>query len=191
MKRVLLVMALALLVPAMLNAQATMGVYFDPWPGKMHISPPAFTPFDAWLYLHNANLPVTAVEYQLQTPMDPTHSLFSLTVQGYPDLYSIHMGDPWNGHSIAFWPYLNGYTPGYNLLCKFMCFLPIDACWDMGGAIADYPVIVGPHPDSGYVRGTYYPNNDPFPIIGLTSIVCPYLIATEESSWGAIKGQFK
>jgi hypothetical protein len=190
MKRVLLVMALALLIPAMLNAQATVGVYFDPWPGKMHVYPQAIILFDAWLYLHNANLPVTAVEYQIQTPADPTHLLFTISNVLYPDLYSIHMGDPFNGHSITYWPYLNGYSPGYNLLCKYEC-RTFDPCWNEGGGIADYPVIVGPHPQSGFVRGTYYPDNDTFPIIGLTSIICPLEVATEASSWGAIKGQFK
>jgi hypothetical protein len=183
--------ALALLIPAMLNAQATMGFYFDLWPGEMAAGVCAFEEWDGYLYLHNANLPVTAVEYQLQTPADPTHLLFTIMAVNYPDLYSIHMGDPFNGHSITYWPYLNGYSPGYNLLCKYTC-MTFSECWCVGGGtIADYPIIVGPHPQSGFVRGTYYPDNDTFPIIGLTSILCPKTYATEESSWGAIKGQFK
>jgi hypothetical protein len=194
MKRVLLMMALALLVPAMLNAQATMGVYFDWWPGQMHADPVPFTAFDAYLYLHNANLPVTAVEYQLVFPGDPNHpglpSWFSISVVGYPELYSIHLGDPMNGHAISYWPYLNGYSPGYNVLCYYECYV-FEPCWHLGGLMTDYRIVVGPHPDSGYVRGTYYPKNDPFEIIGLTSILCPQLISTEETSWGAIKGQFK
>jgi hypothetical protein len=191
-------MALAVLVPAMLSAQATVGFYFDFWPGVMSDWPPCYIPelieWEAYLYLHNSNLSVTAVEYALYCPADPNYPnppvQFTISAIDYPELYSIDMGDPFSGHSIAYWPYLNGYSPGYNLLCKYTCRL-WSPCWIDGGAIADYPVIVGPHPGSGAIRGTYYPDNKTFPIIGLTSIICPYAIATEESSWGAIKGQFK
>jgi hypothetical protein len=190
MKRALLVTVVALLFPTVLNALVTMGVFFTPWPGRLSAYPPSFEYFDAYLYLHNADLSVTAVEYQLLTPADPMHAMFLITEVSYPELMSVYLGDPWSGHSITYWPYLNGYSPGYNLLCKYECFM-LDPCWDEGGGMADYPIIIGPHPDSGFLRGTFYPGNDTFPIIGLTSIVCPMVIAAEESSWGAIKGQFR
>jgi hypothetical protein len=38
-----------------------------------------------------------------------------------------------------------------------------------------------------WVRRAFAPENDLFPIIGLTSIICPDLIGTQEEGWGAIK----
>lgn len=50
MKRVLLTVAVALLIPGMLMAQVpTLGVYFAS--GKLHTSPVPFTPFNAYLYI--------------------------------------------------------------------------------------------------------------------------------------------
>lgn len=178
MKRVLLAITLALLVPGMLNA-ATMGVYFD-WqpPGQMTYSPVPFSPFDVYLYLHNAGYDfVTAVEYQLQTPSDPWHSKFGISAVTYPDNMTISQGDPFAGHSIAYWPPLDGQDPGYNQLCHYVCFTtePCDS-------ISGYQLVVGGHPDTGEIRGTYYPGMEIFTIDGLTSLVCPGTNAVEEKS---------
>lgn len=59
------------------------------------------------------------------------------------------------------------------------------------GAMIDYEIVVGPHPDSGFLRGTYAPDNDFFDIIGLTSKLCPEEpVAVEEESWGAVKSMY-
>ncbi len=55
----------------------------------------------------------------------------------------------------------------------------------------NYTIEVGPNPGSGYLRGTYAPDNDFFDIIGLTSYLCPEGVATEEESWGAIKSMYR
>lgn len=185
MKRVLLSLAVALLLPGMLSA-ATMGAYFSYTPGAMSASPAVFTTFDVYLFVHNADAYVTAVEYQLATPTDPTHVFFAIGAVEYPDNKAVNLGDPFSGHSISYWPPLNGYTPGYNLLCSFPAFLT-EPCWNEGGLVSDYLLVIGPHPDSGELRGTYSPDNEFFDIIGLTSLLCPSEIATESSSWGAIK----
>jgi hypothetical protein len=187
MKRVLLTLAVALLIPGMLNA-ATMGAYFGFGGSQMAYSPPApFSFFDVYLYLHNSNYYVTAVEYQLQTPLDPGHALFAYQGVEYPDNMSVDLGDPFVGHSITYWPPLNGYIPGYNLLAT------LKDCYITGpcGSIIDYPLVIGPHPDSGELRGTFTPDHDFFPISGLTSILCPVEFAAEETSWGAIKSLYE
>jgi hypothetical protein len=48
--------------------------------------------------------------------------------------------------------------------------------------------VIGAHPSSGELRGTAWiqSNHVPFPIIGLSSVICP-IVAVEEESWGAIK----
>lgn len=186
MKRVLLTLAVALLIPGMLGA-ATMGVYFD-GPGQMTYTPAGpFSFFDVYIYLHAADYYVTAVEYALVTPLDPTHTFFSYNAGliEYPDNMSITDGDPFGGHSIAFWPPLNGYSPGYNMLVTLReCFIT-GTCWP------DYPLVIGPNPASGELRGTFMGENEFFPIVGLTSFLCPEEIAVEQTSWGAIKSLFE
>ena len=187
MRRVLLV-AVMFLVPSILVAQpASMGIFFDFVPGLMADYPVAFSPFELYLYLHNSGVYVTAVEYQLLTPSDPTHALLQLSSVGYPEKYSVSLGAPFDGHSITYWPPLDGYSPGYNLICKLTCFITVP-CWTEGGSMIEYLIVVGPHPDTGELKGTYYPENLPFPIIGRTSKVCPQEpVAVQEESWGAIK----
>lgn len=54
-----------------------------------------------------------------------------------------------------------------------------------------YPLMTGPHPDSGEICGTFAPENEPFPIAGMISIICPGLVGTQEESWGAIKSLYR
>ena len=57
--------------------------------------------------------------------------------------------------------------------------------------LADYPIVIGPHPGSGELWGTFYPDNETFPIIGLTSTLCPEFVGVESTSWGAIKSLYR
>ncbi|MBN1163013.1 MAG: hypothetical protein JXB45_00405 [Candidatus Krumholzibacteriota bacterium] len=91
------------------------------------------------------------------------------------------MGDPWLGHSITYYPPLTGYPTGCDLICSYTCMTLVD-CHDM----PYYQIQVGPHPDTGELRGTYSPNAEFFDITGLTSVLCVETDA-QDSSWGAIK----
>jgi hypothetical protein len=187
MKKVLLVLIAALVVPGLLSAQ-TMGVYFEN-PGQMAYTPVAPV-FEGLLYLHNADYYVTAVEYMLSAPLDPTHVLVQLIGTSYPDNMSVELGDPFDtvlGHSLSYWPPLNGYTPGYNLLATYTFYMPNGPCV----GIVDFPLVIVANPSSTFLRGTYHPDNLTFPIIGLTSILCPEQVGVEEESWGAIKSLYK
>jgi hypothetical protein len=162
---------------------ATLGLYFDYWPGKMAYDPVPFSFFDIYLYLHGANYFVTALEYSLVYP--PTGMFLVTDVVLGPNVV-VELGDPLSGHSLAFWPPLSGFDPGYNMICQYKG-MTLAPC---GAGLMDYPIVVGPHPDSGQLWGTYFPENNTFPIIGLTSILCPVQIGVEETSWGAIKSLF-
>jgi hypothetical protein len=183
-----LVFVVVLLVPVMAFAwPATMGVYFERVPGLMAYAPPPFVPFYVYIYLHSSDHYVTAVEYQLQTPLDPGHALFFYSNVCYPESYSVSLGNPFDGHSITYWPPLDGWNPGYNELCCLECYIA-EPCWNDGGAMIEYLLVIGPHPDSGNLSGIYWPDYMPFPIIGLTSVLCPEEpVPVEEESWGAIK----
>jgi hypothetical protein len=188
MKRLLLTLFVVLFASTSLMG-ATMGLYFDLWPGTMAYRPPEPPPsfFDIYLYLHGADYFVTALEYGLMTPYDPTHSLFVILEIKIADAAVVELGTPWTGHSLAFWPPLNGFDPGYNMICKYKC-MALGAC---GANISDYPIVVGPHPESGQLWGTFFPNNETFPIVGLTSTLCPELIGVQSTSWGAIKSLYR
>ncbi len=146
--------------------------------------------FDAFVFVRDADYYVTAVEYQLVTPLDPAHAFFGIANVTYPENVSVALGDPFEGHSIAFWPPLNGFVPGYNLICTLKCFT-LASCAREGGVLTDYPVAIGPNPRSGELRGTFAPENDFFPILGLTALLCPEETGTQEESWGAIASLYR
>ena len=184
MKRVLLMFTMALLVPWVLSAEPTVGLYFDV--GVMGHTPPGpDTVFEVYLYIHNAESYITAVEYQLLTPDDPVHAYFGITDVEYPEGAAVTLGHPFTGHAITYWPPLGGITQGYNLMCTYMCYTTVEC-----GQILDYHLVIAPHPGSGELRCTFAPDNDKLYPIGLTSVLCPSEIATEEESWGAIKSLY-
>lgn len=155
MKRLLLTLFLVLFASTTL-AGATMGLYFDLWPGVMAYTPTPASFFDVYLYLHASNYYVTALEYQITTPLDPLHTFFAIV-------------------EISLAP----------------CLSPGGPTAQAETFLADYPVVIGPHPESGQLWGTFFPNNDTFPIIGLQSTLCPVAIGVENSNWGAIKSLYR
>jgi len=54
-----------------------------------------------------------------------------------------------------------------------------------------YPLMTGPRPDSGEIRGTFAPENELFPIVGVTLSICPDLVGTQEESRGAIESLYR
>lgn len=181
MKRVLLTVAVALLIPGLLGAApATLGVYFD---GKTYYTPAApFTEFNLYLYLVQSDYFVTAVEYQLTQP----GGMFVITEVTFPPNFQVQLGDPFAGHSIAYWPPMSGYPNGYDLLATYHC-LTLAPCASM----PNYALTIGPNPGSGALQGSYYPDNELFPIIGLTTYLCPDGVANEDGSWGTIKSLYR
>jgi hypothetical protein len=189
---VLILATLLIIVPEALNA-ATLGLYFDMRMSGMSRDIDVDSFFDVYLYLCAADHYVNALEYQIVTPYDPDHELIELDRVTLADNAVLEMGDPLSGHSIAFWPPINGYYPGYAMISK-MRFLSHAECPPLQPGptpvIVDYPIVVGPHPDSGQLIGATWPEGEIFPIIGLRSTLCPRAIGTEKTSWGAIKSLF-
>lgn len=184
MKRVLLTAAVALLIPSLVGAWTpTVGVYVD---GYLTYTPDGpFVPFLASLVIVQNEYYVTGIEYSLVTPSDPAHGQFVITGYDYPPSYSVHLGNPWDGHAITFWPPLTGFPTGYDVCVTYECITMVE-CVDM----FDYPIVVAPDPGSGYLRVSYGDDNDLLEVIGLTSYLCPAGIGVEEGSWGAIKSMY-
>jgi hypothetical protein len=187
MKRVLLTVAVALLIPSAVLAFTPMvGVYFDN--GENYYTPAApFTSFTAALYIIQSGYYVTGIEYSLETPSDPGHAFMGILDYIMPPSHSADLGtSAFSGQSITYWPPLTGFPTGYDLLVTYEMITFAD-CVDM----LDYPIVVAPDPRSGFLRGTYTPDNEFFDIVPLTSILCPSEVGTEEESWGAIKSMYK
>jgi len=185
--RSIAIAALLLLVPAVLLGGQTMGVYFTYVPNQMYYSPAPFEPMTAYVYGHALNCFTSGIEFGIQLPPG-----IIMTGWSVPE-GSLTIGDPLAGLAVTYFPPLNGFDPGYNLLAKVeLLALPDGACCWFGGTLIDAPLRVVADPTSGAAtpRQACYPDMYLVDVIGLTSIICPDMIATEETSWGAIKSLF-
>lgn len=181
MKRVLLIVAFALLVPGLVGAYpATMGLYDAA--GKLHYEPTNGVTFQLYLYLVQSDYYVTSIEYQLVIPNT------NLTIQSveYPASMGTVLGDPLVGHTITYWPPMTGLPSGFDLMATLNC-ATTRSCNNM----KDYPLAIGVHPVSGELQGTNDPGGEFFPIVGLTTYLCLDLIEVENGTWGAIKSLYR
>jgi hypothetical protein len=185
--RSIAIAALLLLVPAVLFGGQTIGAYFSYTPNQMYYSPQPFEPMTAYIYGHALNCFTSGIEFAVQLPAGVVMTGWSVP-EG-----SLTLGDPINGLAATYFPPLNGFDPGYNLLATVQLMtLPEGACLWYGGMTVNAPLRIVADPRSGAAlpRQSCYPDMNLIEVIGLTSIICPEMIATEESSWGAIKSLF-
>lgn len=181
MKRVLLIVAFALLIPGLIGATtATMGLYDAA--GKLHYDPSNGVPFQMYLYLVQSDYYVTSIEYRLVIP----NSYFTIQSVDYPANMGTVLGDPLAGHTITYWPPMSGLPTGYALMLTLNC-VTTRGCNNM----KDYPLAIGVHPVSGELQGTYDPEGDFFPIVGLTTYLCLDQVPVEDGTWGAIKSLYR
>jgi hypothetical protein len=177
MKRIVMILILCLLVilcraETAESKTTTLGLYFDPYGYRNFNLPPPFSFYDAYVILMDADHLVTGVEFMVSTPGDPSHHHFIMAGFSLPE-GSLNIGDPLSGIGIVYWPPLNGFSGEPLLICTLKC-LSLETCYTSGGDLLDYPITVTAHPESGELRGTYAPYNEFFPILGLTSFLCPY-----------------
>jgi hypothetical protein len=182
MKRVLLTVAIALLIPGLLGAAtATMGLYDAA--GKLYYEPSNGVPFQLYLYLIQSDYYVTSIEYQLV----PENSYFTVQSVEYPANVGVVLGDPLAGHTVSYWPPMSGLPNGCDVMLTLNCVTTRNCT-----AMKDYELIIGVHPDSGELRGTYDPGDEFFPIVGLTTYLCLDQVGTEDDdTWGAIKSLYR
>jgi hypothetical protein len=185
--RVLLITIFVAMLPAALMGGPAMGVYFTYNPGQYFYEPSIGEPFDAYVYVHTWDCMLTAVEFALELDY-PGIIYTGFTIpEGW-----LSLGYPSSGISITWYPPASDFNETHLLVCVVHYF-STDTCWDMGGSIVDLPVRVLPHPDGGgagggvFVVGTCWPENYIIQFEPRSGIICPEVIATEETSWGAIK----
>jgi hypothetical protein len=182
--RAALIALVVLLLPAALSA-GTMGLYFTYTPVQMTYSPGPYEEFTAYVYLHNMECYVDAAEFKLNLPAGISMSTFELP-EG-----SLNLGDPIVGLSATYWPPLNGFYPGYDLLCTVYLYA---SRWCTGTSthyLAPNSVAaIVPEPEAGRLAVTCWPDNNIVDVTGLISYFCPEQIGTQDKSWGAIKSLY-
>lgn len=189
MKRGLLIVAFALIVPSILAASPiTVGVYYE---GGHTCIPPSGdgVAFEVALYMLQSEYNMTGLEYSLAMldPAGEPSSMISLQGWTLPTGGKAELGHPITGHSVTYWPPLNGFPNGYNLLVTYevVTFEPCEL-------MINHRIEVVPHGDTGFLRGTYAPDNEKIELTGLGFWFCPDgSIGTEEESWGAIKALYR
>ncbi len=180
MKKVLaLVLALAVMgmMAQTVSAQVPfVQVYFDDLAHTSKDCPGAGTLDTLLVVAHNFNIWMTAIEYSIQYPP-------SLTWLGDISPSPVNLGNTPSGVATAFPTPLNAFQP-----VLVMQVLVNWECTTCGGT--PEAVIVGPHPGSGFLRATRYPDNATVIGVGMTSLVCPGTVPVQETTWGQVKALY-
>jgi hypothetical protein len=154
-----------------------VGVFFDTDFTRMDKFCPAGGGLDsAFVVANNFNAFISGIEYAINYPV-------SMTWLSDYDTPPVTIGSTPTGISEGFALPQNGFFP--IVVAKILFFWNCDGC-----TVTDDPVIVAPHPISGFVRATDFPNYDFVYAVGMTSLVCAS-VPTEETSWGRIKSLYE
>lgn len=172
---------LVLLMPVAAIAEPAIGFYFDLDASVNTLTDPVpMEATDGYIFAKGFDCYITAAEFMVQYPA-------ALIWTGEEYTSSISMGQTSTGVSLSWWPPMDGWNPGYNLLATVHFVLTGD-CAAMG---SDLPIAVLPHPDTGLIQGAMWPDNVLFEAVGLAATICPSSIGVEEESWGAIKSMLQ
>jgi hypothetical protein len=137
-----------------------------------------------YLVAQNWNMLVNGVDYQVYFPQALLYSneTFPIVPGG-----SVVFGNSHQGAAIGYGLPRNGFSP---LLISTIGVYWTGLCDCAAGPQA---IVVGPHPGSGAEspQGVRYPDYAIFPAVGMTSLICPGPVATEEKTWGGIKALYR
>jgi hypothetical protein len=170
------VLAAALMAVGVQAQTPTLNVFFDQAFTRIDKDCPAGGGVDsAYVVAKDFNCFVTGIEYSINYPTSMTW----LSDYATPP---VTLGTTPTGISEGFGYPVNGYVPF--IVAKILFLWNCDGC-----TVENDPLIVAPHPLTGFVRATDYPRFDFVYAIGMTSLVCA-TVPTEESSWGRIKSLY-
>ena len=179
---VVIVVAIACGSSTVANSQIPhVAVFFDPglqYQQKNCPPAPIGTVLDSvFVVATNFDMWMSAIEYQIIYPPEMLF-LGDVTPAG-----ALVIGNSPAGITIAFPTPMNAFTQAVVQKTKFiwMC----DACFN-----PNTPLIVVPHPNSGFLRAVRWPDNVVVNAIGWTSLICA-TIPVEESTWGQVKALYR
>lgn len=121
--------------------------------------------FEAW---------IVGIEFAIQYPV-------SIPFFADTDTPLLTMGNTASGITMVWQIPLNGYMPVKLCTIYYRC----------NNCLPDTPIRVVPHPVSGFVRATRYPDLAFIEAIGWTSIFCPDIIPVEKTTWGTVKALYQ
>lgn len=139
----------------------------------------------SYLYVvtQNWNMFVQAVEYQVMFPA----SVFYLGETPNVGMFDLTIGNSQIGMSIAYNLPQNGFAP---ILLSTLNVIGTGACNCNNGPSAI--VVVGePNGTPAAPRAVRWPDYAAVPGVGMTSLLCPGVVSTSQSTWGGIKALYR
>lgn len=137
-----------------------------------------------YLAFQNANAFVVAVDYQLHLPVSGALLFMS---DSYPTVPggSLNLGDSQAGNAISYGLPRSGFEP--------MLLVTINALWtglcDCGNG--PQSIVVGPYPAKTSPNWVRWPDFVEFDAVGMTSLLCPGIVSTQEKTWGGVKALYR
>ncbi len=175
------VFALALmivLVGAASGQTPYMAVYFDQYHTQETKDCPGFV-IDTWYVAAvNFNTFITGADFAIQYPP----AVLWIADLNLPPVV---IGNTLTGISMGWALPKNGY--GVFEMCRVQVLWNCDHCAD---PYLDNLVRVIPNPMTGFLGVTDFPNFNLVPGIGLTTVICPRTIPTEDTTWGQVKALY-
>jgi hypothetical protein len=185
-----LAVALAGLVAGSAIAQVpNVQVYFDPAFTQTQANCPGTPPFsgppvDLYVVMNNWNMNITGVDFSISYPPALAWLTDNLPL---PD-YQVKVGDSPGGIAIA---YANccaqdGFQP-------VLVLVPSVIWGNCDCNQGPQPLVVGGYGPLGKTSPSAVRKEDfqEFSGVGMTSLICPGFIATEQSTWGQVKALYR
>ena len=129
-----------------------------------------------YIALVNSNAFVTGVEFAVNYPPQ-IYWLADLDTQ------PVTVGTTPTGFSMG-WPTPQNGFAGAVFVCRPTFLWKCDGC-----DVTDVPIIVTPHPATGFLGYTDFPGFLQFNAVGLTSLLCA-TVPTQDTTWGQIKSLY-
>ena len=171
------VLALTVLAVGAASAQVPyIAVYFNSGFSQEAKDCPGVGVFDTWYVAAvNFNMFLAGADFAIQYPPAVTW-ITDLQV------WTVFQGTTPSGYSVGFPFPQNGFNP--IPLVKPMVMWNCDECvppWH------NNQIKVVTNPATNFLGGVGYPAFDLVPSVGLTALICPLPIATDETTWGQVK----
>jgi hypothetical protein len=166
-------------------------VYFDPAHTQTQAVCPGGAPFagppvNLYVVMNNWNMNVTGVDFSISYPPE-----LSWLGDNLPDpLTSVLIGNSPTGIAIA---YANCCAQdGFQAIEVLRPLVVYGVCECVPGGLPK-PIVVGGYTPMGKTKPTAVRKEDfqEFDGLGMTSLICPDFIATEQSTWGQVKALYR
>lgn len=156
-----------------------IAVYFNSGFSQEAKDCPGVGIFDTWYVAAvNFNMFLAGADFAIQYPS-------AVTFVTDLHVWSVYQGTTPAGYSVGFPFPQNGFSPV--LLVKPFVMWNCDMCVDPW---LNNQIKVVPNPGTAFLGGVSYPGFELVPSQGLTALICPAPIATEQTTWGQVKAVY-